>query len=168
MKGASEQFVEQACALLDNASSPLTTQELSSLLQVSSSHCVRQFKAVLGISPKQYASQIRAQQFRRRLDRGQDILSSALDSGFQSLSQAYELSPDILGMTPRARQQQTPPPIHVAIAKTTLGTLLVAQTDKGVCDIIGSVRVACWFFNPHVQTPMVGWQPPHPGQLTLP
>ena len=134
--GDSERFVEQACALLDHAPTPLTTQELSSLLGVSSSHCVRQFKEVLGITPKQYSSHQRAQRLRERLDRGQDIVGSAFESGFESVSQVYEKSPHILGMTPRQRQQQTPPPLHVAIAQTSLGSMLIAQTEKGICDIV--------------------------------
>ena len=57
---------------------------------------------------------------------------------------------------------------NIEMNTSPLQHALMDALAKAKDEFFGSVRVACWFFNPHVQTPMVGWQPPHPGQLTLP
>ena len=59
------------------------------------------------------------------------------DAGYNSNSRFYETANQVLGMTPsnyRAGGSQTE--IHFAVGECSLGSILVAQSDRGICAIL--------------------------------
>ena len=68
---------------------------------------------------------------------GASVTQAIYDAGYNSGSRFYEKSQSLLGMTPsRYKAGGTDEEIRFAIAKTTLGALLVAASGKGVCAIL--------------------------------
>ncbi|HKD47846.1 MAG TPA: bifunctional DNA-binding transcriptional regulator/O6-methylguanine-DNA methyltransferase Ada [Rhizomicrobium sp.] len=100
-------------------------------------HFHRVFKAVTGLTPKDYAVAHRGKKVREKLRDGASVTQAIYDAGYNSGSRFYEKSKSLLGMTPtRYRAGGTDEEIRFAIAKTSLGALLVAASDKGVCAIL--------------------------------
>ena len=99
-------------------------------------HLHRVFRKITGITPRAYAAGVRANRVRRKLDEAVTISQAILAAGYGSSSRFYEQSTRRLGMTPtRARRGGTGETIRFAIGETSLGTLLVAATEKGICTI---------------------------------
>jgi AraC family transcriptional regulator of adaptative response/methylated-DNA-[protein]-cysteine methyltransferase len=128
-------LVEQACrALESDASTDLGT--LAGQAGMSRFHFHRVFKAVTGITPKAYAKAVRASRARHELNRGRSVTDAFYEAGFNSSGRFYESAPGMLGMTPTEfRRRGAGVRIRFAVAQCSLGALLVAATDKGVCQI---------------------------------
>lgn len=130
--------VEAVCRTLENAEARAPSLgELAAEVGVSVASLRREFLAVLGVTPKQYADQLRVERLRDGLRSGQDVTSAMYDAGYGSSSRLYEHSDSRLGMTPASYGARGK---GATIAFTTcdsrFGPLLVAATDRGVCRII--------------------------------
>lgn len=113
---------------------PPSLGALAQAAHVSASHLRREFVARVGITPKAYADTRRAENFRERLAAGSDVAGAIYGSGFGSPSRVYERSNDLLGMTPAAARKGAPGErIGYALADTSLGRIVVAATQRGVC-----------------------------------
>ncbi len=100
-------------------------------------HFHRVFKAVTGLTPKEYAAAHRGTKIREGLRQSASVTQAIYDAGYNSGSRFYEKSKALLGMTPtRYRAGGADEEIRFAIAKTSLGALLVAASEKGVCAIL--------------------------------
>ncbi|HUO01535.1 MAG TPA: bifunctional DNA-binding transcriptional regulator/O6-methylguanine-DNA methyltransferase Ada [Rhizomicrobium sp.] len=100
-------------------------------------HFHRVFKTVTGLTPKDYAAAHRGKKLREQLHDGASVTQAIYDAGYNSGSRFYEKSKSLLGMTPsHYKAGGTNEEIRFAIAKTSLGALLVAASDKGVCAIL--------------------------------
>ena len=100
-------------------------------------HFHRVFKAVTGLTPKEYAAAHRGKKLREHLGQSASVTQAIYDAGYNSGSRFYEKSKALLGMTPtRYRAGGTDEEIRFAIARTSLGALLVAASEKGVCAIL--------------------------------
>ncbi len=100
-------------------------------------HFHRVFKAVTGLTPKGYAAAHRSRKVRERLADGGTITEALYDAGFNSNSRFYEAADKVLGMKPadyRAAGQNTD--IRFAVGQCSLGAILVAQSERGVCAIL--------------------------------
>lgn len=101
------------------------------------SHLQKTFKAVLGITPRDYADARRTQAFKAGLRQTERVTDAIYDAGYTSTSRVYERADDAIGMTPGAyRAGGAGIAIGYALAATTLGTLIVGATARGVC-IVG-------------------------------
>ncbi|HEV2581917.1 MAG TPA: bifunctional DNA-binding transcriptional regulator/O6-methylguanine-DNA methyltransferase Ada [Ktedonobacteraceae bacterium] len=110
--------------------------ELSSQVNVSPYHLQRVFKRVMGISPRQYAEARRLDRFKEQLKEGETVTQALYGVGFSSSSRLYERAPDQLGMTPTVYRRGGPGmQITYTIVDCSLGRLLVAATDKGICSV---------------------------------
>ena len=110
---------------------PLT--RLAAKAGLSPAHLQRTFKAVIGVSPKEYQAGLRLERFKAGLRAGDDVLSAAFDAGFGSTSRVYEQVDGALGMTPRAyRDGGAGETLTYAVRETALGPLMMAATDRGV------------------------------------
>lgn len=127
--------VERACRALDTEQPPdLTT--LAEQVGMSRYHFHRVFKAATGITPKAYANALRAQRARQHLKESASVTDAMYDAGFNSSGRFYEAAPAILGMTPTAfRKNGAGVEIRFAVAQCSLGALLVAASDTGICEI---------------------------------
>ena len=100
-------------------------------------HFHRVFKTVTGLTPKDYSAAHRGRKLREQLHDGASVTQAIYDAGYNSGSRFYEKSKSLLGMTPsNYRAGGADEEIRFAIAKTSLGALLVAASDKGVCAIL--------------------------------
>ncbi|MDQ2920029.1 MAG: bifunctional DNA-binding transcriptional regulator/O6-methylguanine-DNA methyltransferase Ada [Acidobacteriota bacterium] len=131
------EMAREVCRLIDeNEGEPLTLAMLSSRIGVSSFHLQRTFKSVMGISPSQYAEACRIGKFKRGVRDGESITNAIYDAGFGSSSRLYERAAAQLGMTPATYGKGGRGAIiNYAIVRCSLGDLLVAATDKGVCSV---------------------------------
>jgi AraC family transcriptional regulator of adaptative response/methylated-DNA-[protein]-cysteine methyltransferase len=130
-------MAREVCRLIEeNDGDPLTLAMLSSEVGVSAFHLQRTFKSVMGISPSQYAEACRIGKFKQAVRGGESITNAIYDAGFGSSSRLYEHAASRLGMTPATYGKGgRGAEIKYAIIETSLGLLLVAATDKGVCSV---------------------------------
>ncbi|WP_248796283.1 bifunctional DNA-binding transcriptional regulator/O6-methylguanine-DNA methyltransferase Ada [Pseudomonas sp. MWU13-2105] len=130
-------LVTRACQLIESSDTPPTLNPLAEQLGLSPFHFHRVFKAVTGLTPKAYASAHRAGKLRAQLARGGSVTEALYEAGFNASSRFYEASNGVLGMKPsdyRAGGANTD--IRFAIGQCSLGAILVAQSDRGVCAIL--------------------------------
>ena len=114
----------------------LTLADLARQASVSSFHLQRSFKALVGVSPKAYAEACRLDHFKRELRAGKSVTDATYEAGFGSSSRVYERIDTRLGMTPRQyREQGSGVAISSATTTTSLGLMMIAATDRGLCFI---------------------------------
>jgi AraC family transcriptional regulator of adaptative response/methylated-DNA-[protein]-cysteine methyltransferase len=96
----------------------------------------RAFKRVLGITPRAYAEAGRVDRFKRELKRRKRVSPALYEAGYGSTSRVYERSDAQLGMTPAtyAKGGEDVGIAYITVA-TSLGRLLVAATERGVCRV---------------------------------
>jgi len=100
----------------------------------SPAHFQRVFTRQTGFSPASYARALRAERTIDALTETTRVTDAIYDAGFSGPSRFYAASEGRLGMPPSAwRDGGRGAVIHWAVVATTLGNMLVAATDKGVC-----------------------------------
>ncbi len=130
------ELVAAACRILESSTTVPTLDELAAATGVSRFHLQRVFTARTGVSPRAYAERLRADRVATRLAEGSPVSDAAYDAGFGSVGRLSAAAPGRLGMTPsRYRAGGAGETIRVAVAETSLGSVLVAATDRGVCAI---------------------------------
>jgi AraC family transcriptional regulator of adaptative response/methylated-DNA-[protein]-cysteine methyltransferase len=128
--------VHRACRLIEESEVAPRLGELAAAVGMSESHFHRQFKRLLGVTPKQYSAGKRVKRLQNELEAGRPIADAIYESGYGSGSRVYETSAAMLGMTPTDyRDAGKDQVIAYALEKTELGWLLVAATAKGICSI---------------------------------
>ncbi|MDH4552916.1 bifunctional DNA-binding transcriptional regulator/O6-methylguanine-DNA methyltransferase Ada [Pseudomonas sp. BN607] len=132
------QLVTRACRLIETGDPTPSLDQLSAQLAVSPFHLHRLFKAETGVTPKAYATAFRARRLRAHLEDGQRSVTDAIyDAGYNSNSRFYASADQRLGMRPRQyRAGGAGATIHFALGQCSLGAILVAQSDKGICAIL--------------------------------
>ncbi|HEY6089299.1 MAG TPA: bifunctional DNA-binding transcriptional regulator/O6-methylguanine-DNA methyltransferase Ada [Gemmatimonadaceae bacterium] len=114
----------------------ITLEVLGEQSGMSPFHLQRKFKAQLGLTPAQYIRARRRERLKGELKRGETVSRATFGAGYGSSSRVYGGSDARLGMTPATyRRGGAGSHIDYVIAKTSLGTLLVAATDRGVCSV---------------------------------
>jgi AraC family transcriptional regulator, regulatory protein of adaptative response / methylated-DNA-[protein]-cysteine methyltransferase len=108
-------------------------EELAAQLGSSSGKLRRAFRRTTGLSPRQFVEACRLNHFKKLLREGKEITEALYQCGFGSPSRIYEKTSAHLGMTPAAyRKGGTGMEIGYAVAKSSLGIVLVAATDRGI------------------------------------
>ncbi|CAM3717198.1 Bifunctional transcriptional activator/DNA repair enzyme Ada [compost metagenome] len=129
--------VTRACTLIESADPAPSLNQLAEQLKMSPFHFHRVFKAVTGLTPKAYATAHRARKVRTQLQQSATVTDALYEAGFNSNSRFYESSNARLGMTPGAyRDGGANTDIRFAIGQCTLGAILVAQSERGICAIL--------------------------------
>jgi AraC family transcriptional regulator of adaptative response/methylated-DNA-[protein]-cysteine methyltransferase len=120
-------LVREACQALDTGRSLPTT---------AARRLARAFKRVLGITPKEYAAARRVARFKHELKRRKHVSPALYEAGYSSSSRVYEHADAQLGMTP-AKYARGGAGIGIAYVTipTSLGQLLVAASERGVCRV---------------------------------
>jgi AraC family transcriptional regulator of adaptative response/methylated-DNA-[protein]-cysteine methyltransferase len=129
--------VAAACRQIESAETLPALGELAEAAGLSSFHFHRVFKSVTGLTPKGYADAHRSRKVRERLADGGSVTDALYDAGFNSNSRFYEAADHLLGMKPgdyRAAGQNND--IRFAVGQCSLGAILVAQSERGVCAIL--------------------------------
>jgi AraC family transcriptional regulator of adaptative response/methylated-DNA-[protein]-cysteine methyltransferase len=129
--------VVKACRAIEASAVMLTAAELASLVNMSKFHFQRVFKAITGLTARDYAAFVRAERVREGLEGGEPITDVVFDAGFSSTGRFYEVAPTILGMKPAdVRAEGGGQRIRFAVGACSLGSILVAATEVGVCAIL--------------------------------
>jgi AraC family transcriptional regulator of adaptative response/methylated-DNA-[protein]-cysteine methyltransferase len=129
-------LVAQACRSIEQAEDAPGLAALAAAAGLSRFHFHRLFKRVTGVTPKAYAAALRAQRVRERLPESGSVTAAIYDAGFNSNGRFYAQSSAALGMMPSTyRTGGAGELIRFAVGQCTLGSILVAATDQGVCAI---------------------------------
>ena len=129
--------VAKICRLIESADEVPGLGELARKAGLSTYHFHRVFKAIIGLTPRAYAAAHRARRVRSELNRSGTVTAAIYGAGYGSNGRFYETSNQVLGMTPsnyRAGGANTE--IRFAIGECSLGSILVAQSGRGICAIL--------------------------------
>jgi AraC family transcriptional regulator of adaptative response/methylated-DNA-[protein]-cysteine methyltransferase len=130
-------IVARACRLIEESEGEDSLNALATAVGLSASYFHRRFKAVTGLTPKDYAAAHRAGKIRAGLANGGSVTEAIYDAGFNSSGRFYEKSTNILGMTPtQFKTGGANEEIRFALGETSLGAILVASSKKGVASIL--------------------------------
>jgi AraC family transcriptional regulator of adaptative response/methylated-DNA-[protein]-cysteine methyltransferase len=128
--------IRRACVYLANAEGHPSLAALAARIGGSRYHLQRNFKRLVGLTPRQYAEACRLGKVRRRLRGGDGVTAAMLEAGYGSSSRFYERAVPKLGMLPAVyRRGGTGMSIQYTIVDSALGRLLVAATERGVCAV---------------------------------
>lgn len=128
--------VTRACRLIETADETPKLDTLAATAGMSRFHFHRIFKSITGLTPKAFAAARRAQRVRDGLPKHGNVTNAIYDAGFNSNGRFYAKSAEFLGMAPTSfRTGGTGESIRFAVGECSLGSILVATTDKGLCAI---------------------------------
>jgi len=142
------QSAEEACVLaaisairaqVKESGRSMTLDELADLTGYSSTHFQRLFKRSVGLSPAAFARALREERVRDALgstdlESGASVTKALYDAGYSSHSQFYDETKGKLGMTAKDwASGGAGRTIHWSVLDTTMGDMLLAATEKGVC-----------------------------------
>ncbi len=132
-----EGLIAEACRSLEGAQYSPNFADLAQTAGMSRFHFGRVFKVVTGVTPRTYFQACRMRRMQSELNRSKTITEAIYDSGFNSNGRFYAGSVQALGMKPktfRARGMSTT--IRFAVGECSLGSILVAATEVGICSIL--------------------------------
>lgn len=126
--------VEAALRLIEAAEEPPSLDALAASAGYSPFHFHRLFKRATGVTPAAYARGKRARAMTETLEADGRVTDAIYDAGYSGPGRFYAEAKDRLGMTPtRWRDGGRGETISWATAPTSLGTMLVAATPRGIC-----------------------------------
>ncbi len=128
--------IAKALALIERSESMQSLADLAVAVGYAPHHFQRLFTRDVGVSPAAYARALRAKRLGNALDGTERITDAIYDAGYEAPSRAYADAQAHLGMSPSAwRKGGEGAVIRFAVTESSLGSLLVAATDKGLCRI---------------------------------
>ena len=134
-QAAQVQLIAQICKQIE-AETSLSLSDLATAAGLSQYHLQRLFKAIVGVTPKAYAIAQREKQVRDRLQSDASVIRTLYEAGFGASSQFYSGVTQRLGMVPsQYKSGAAKIEIRFAIARSSLGWVLVAATERGICAI---------------------------------
>lgn len=127
--------IEKARTYLDQRRGErVTLEQLANAVGASPFHLQRRFKEAFGVSPRDYQDAHRLEAVKSSLQNGRRVADAVFDAGYGSVSRFYEKP--VLGMKASDyRAKGKGQRISFACFATSVGTVLVAATDKGVCSV---------------------------------
>lgn len=129
-----EAAVAEAIKVLRDAEEAVPLEKLAAIAGYSPAHFQRLFKRAVGLSPAAFARALRIERAADALTSGESVTDAVYEAGYGAPSRFYEAAGERLGMAPSAwRDGGKGVTIRWAVVETTLGPMLVAATDKGVC-----------------------------------
>ena len=118
-----------------HADEPVTLATLGRVAAMSPHHLQRRFKALVGVSPREFQAACRADRLRASLRRGDDVTTAIYVAGYGSPSRVYEggatraMAPSVYRKGGAGMQ------VAYSVVGSPFGRLLVATTDNGVCAV---------------------------------
>ena len=130
------EHVQQACDYLERDDADVSLAPVAARLGVRAEYLRRLFKRTLGLPPREYAASLRATRLKRGLRGGATVTQAMYDAGYPSSNRLYESADSHLGMTPSTyRRGGRGMAIGYQIVECSLGQLLVASTERGICAV---------------------------------
>jgi AraC family transcriptional regulator, regulatory protein of adaptative response / methylated-DNA-[protein]-cysteine methyltransferase len=129
--------VAEACRLIQTSVSVPNLEDLAARVGLSPFHFHRVFKSITGLTPRAYAAAHRGERVRSELGRSPTVTAAIYQSGYSSNGRFYGESDRLLGMTPTDyRAGGANAEIRFAVGECSLGSILVASSERGVCAIL--------------------------------
>jgi AraC family transcriptional regulator of adaptative response/methylated-DNA-[protein]-cysteine methyltransferase len=129
--------VAQACRLIEAAEETPKLEALAETVGLSPYHFHRIFKQTVGVTPKAYSIAHRNKLVRAGLPKSNTVTAAIYDAGFNSNGRFYANASEVLGMAPTEfREGGAGQDIRFAIRECSLGLILIAASEKGVCAIL--------------------------------
>lgn len=129
-------LVARACRQIESADNAPDLATLAAEAGLSPFHFQRVFKKIVGLTPKAYATACRARRVQQEIARQPTITGAIYEAGFESSGRFYAASKRLLGMKPATyRDGGAGETIRFALGRSSLGGLLVAATDAGICAV---------------------------------
>jgi AraC family transcriptional regulator of adaptative response/methylated-DNA-[protein]-cysteine methyltransferase len=134
--------VSDVCDHLRAANGSADLARAAALVGKTPTHVRRLFKRILGMTPGEWMQARRRERLQGDLRAGHTVSRAQFDAGYSSSSRLYESSDVMLGMTPaRYKNGGAGVTIRFGFGLTSLGQILVATTNRGVCSVkIGTNR----------------------------
>ena len=130
-------LIADACRQIESAEEMPALAVLAQAAGLSLYHFHRVFKSLTGLTPKGYADAHRARKMRDSLGQSNSVTEAIYAAGFNSNSRFYATAGKVLGMTPTDyRAGGAGAVIRFAVGECSLGSILVAQSGRGVCAIL--------------------------------
>lgn len=134
--GRDKEAIARAVALIEASEAVPTLDELAQAVGYTPHHFQRLFTRAVGVSPAAYARALRAGRLEEALGQEGRITDAIYDAGYEAPSRAYADAAGRLGMSPSDwRRGGAGKTIRYAVVDSSLGAMLVAATDKGLCRI---------------------------------
>ena len=128
--------VAEAVTAIEAADVPLSLDDLATRVGYAPHHFHRMFKRALGVTPAAYARGLQARRAAQALTEEANVTDAIYEAGYSAPSRFYEGGAKRLGMSPSVwARGGAGVTIRWAIADTSLGPMLVAATDKGLCRV---------------------------------
>jgi AraC family transcriptional regulator, regulatory protein of adaptative response / methylated-DNA-[protein]-cysteine methyltransferase len=132
--GRDAEGVAKALALIFASDERVSLDELAAAAGYAPHHFHRIFKRATGLTPAAYVRGVRAKRAQTALNGQGSITEAIYAAGYSGPSRFYADSKARLGMTPSAwKNGGAGARIRWSIAETSLGKMLLAATDKGIC-----------------------------------
>lgn len=129
--------VARACWTIEESEASVPAAELAAGAAMSTSHFQRVFKRVTGMTPKEYSLSVRSARVREQLLDAATVTDAVYNAGYNSSSRFYEGASQALGMAPASyRDGGAGQTIRFGVGGSSLGSILVAATDRGVCAVL--------------------------------
>jgi AraC family transcriptional regulator of adaptative response/methylated-DNA-[protein]-cysteine methyltransferase len=137
LAGQRAKAVAAACRMIKEADDFPSLDELAKTVNMSPGYFHRIFKEITGLTPKAYANAHRADRVKKALPKRETVTEAIYEAGFNSNGRFYADSSKMLGMKPKEyRDGGVGHTIRFAIGECSLGSILVASSEKGVCAIL--------------------------------
>src|SRR5438552_7043099 len=122
-----QELIKSVCRYIEqHLDEPITLARLGAEFRQSPFHLQRTFKAVLGITPKEYANSCRMRDFRQNLKAGHSVTRAMHEAGYSSTSRLYSRTAYELGMEPaKYRRGAIAAPIRYNGADSPLARVLL-------------------------------------------
>jgi AraC family transcriptional regulator of adaptative response/methylated-DNA-[protein]-cysteine methyltransferase len=128
--------IQRVCSFIEeNYDSKISLSKLSDVATQSPFHLHRSFKKITGVTPREYLEAVRVKHAKLALKRGESTRSSTYAAGHSSASWLYpHQGPSKIGVPPSIYKSGGDGlSINYTIADCSLGRVLVAGTNSGVC-----------------------------------
>lgn len=132
-----EMRIRAACEFMDqHFDEEIRLADIAAKAGLSPFYFHRVFRSVMGITPRQYLASRRIGRFKSSVREGNSVTHAIYESGYGSSSRLYENAATELGMSPASyKKGGKGTKIKFATTSSTLGRVIVAATDKGVCKV---------------------------------
>ncbi len=128
-------LVEEVCNYIrQNPTEGNSLMDLEMKFKVNRYTIQKVFKKIMGISPRKYVEECRIIALKNNLRKGEPLPGAVYKSGYNSQSWLYDSGSSKLGMNPSDyRKGGTNTMIRYLTGKCILGSIIVAETSRGIC-----------------------------------
>ncbi len=135
MQAKNSENIREICRYIEaNSGESLPLNDLARRAGLSPFHFQRRFKAIVGLTPKQFAEASRLKKLKMSLRNSGDVTEAVYEAGYGSSSRVYERADTRLGMTPKQYRQggRNVTITHVTV-ESPVGLMMIGATDRGLC-----------------------------------